>query len=282
MAHLAINGGSRAAESLRVPKWPLVGAEERTLLSEVLESQQWGRLGGTKVEQFEQAFGEYQGPRYRVAVSNGTVALELALRAVGVRPLDEVIVPSVTFVASATAVVCVGAIPVFADADAETGVMSAQALERAVSSRTTAAMVVHYGGHPCDLDLLPSLASRRSLALIEDCAHAHGTQWRGRGAGSFGRASGFSFQAGKALTCGEGGMVTTDDENIAERAKLIHHIGRRSGSPGYEHHIVGSNYRMTEFQAAVALAQLRRLPEQVSKRASAAQFLLDKLENVGG
>ena len=282
MASLAINGGSRAAESLRYPSWPILGDEERRLVGEVLESRQWGRLGGPKTDEFEQAFAAYQGAKHGIAVANGTVALELALLAIGVRPLDEVIVPAVTFVASATAVVRVGAIAVFVDSDPESVVISPEAFEAAITDRTTAAICVHLAGYPCDMDAILSIAERRGVAIVEDCAHAHGTQWRGKGVGSLGAASGFSFQASKSLTCGEGGAVLTDDDAVAERARLIHQVGRKQGRPGNEYYIVSSGYRMTEFQSAVGLGQLARLPQQVLHRQAAGDFLAAELAKIGG
>lgn len=282
-ATLALFGGPKAAERLVYPAWPIVGDEERRLVNEVLESGQWGRLGtDIKVDQFEQAFADYQGAKHGIAVANGTLALELCLLTVGIRPLDEVIVPAITFIASALSVVRVGAIPIFADSDPATISVSAESIEAAITERTRAILCVHYGGYPCDMDAILSVAARHGLAVIEDCAHAQGTEWRGKGAGSIGTIGAFSFQSSKALSVGEGGIVLTDDDDLAERARLIHHIGRKLGQPGYQHYMVGSNYRLGNFQAAVGLAQLQRLPEQVRQREVAGEFLASELQKIGG
>jgi dTDP-4-amino-4,6-dideoxygalactose transaminase len=282
VAQLAINGGAKAAEASRFPSWPIPGEGERRLVDEVLQSGRWGGPEGDKIDRFEQAFAAYQGTKPGVAVANGTVALELALLVAGVRPLDEVIVPAVSFVASATAIVRVGAVPVFVDSDPETLAIAPGAFEAAIGERTTAAVCVHYGGYPVDFDAILPVAKRRGIAIVEDCAHAQGTQWRGMGAGAIGTIGAMSFQASKSLTLGEGGVVTTDDDALAERARLMLRIGRRPGRPGYEHAIVASNYRLTEIQAAIGLGQLELLPDQVRQRQAAQRFLVSELAKIGG
>lgn len=283
MSELAIHGGLKAAADLQEPIWPTLTASDRQAVIDVLDSQEWGRLHpNSQAEAFEQAFAAYQDAAYGVAVSNGTVALELALVAAGIRPGDEVLVPAVTFIASAGAIACQGAIPVFVDSDPETITMSPAAAAQAITPRTKGIVVVHYGGYPADMDAFVALAREHDLVLIEDCAHAQGTAWRGRKAGSFGHFGCFSFQQSKALASGEGGIVITNDEHLAKEAKLYHNIGRKVGFPGYEHFVLASNYRLPELSAALLLAQFSRLDEQVQNRMDNAAILAEELDRIGG
>lgn len=287
MAKLAIKGGSPVAGDLfkLVPRWPTYGEREKQALIDVLESRRWCRIyPGSRAELLESVFAEYHHAKHGVAVANGTVALELALKTVGVRQGDKVIVPAVTFIASASAVTELGATPVFADVDPETGNISPRSvgeiLER--ENGVKAVVAVHYGGNPVNFDQLKPLLAKRGIKLVEDCAHAHGSEWRGRRVGAIGDMGGFSFQESKSLTAGEGGIVLTDDDNYAAKARLIHNIGRVVGRPGYEHYILSSNYRMTEFQAALLLAKMDELKEQVEKKHRNGAYLADRLRRIGG
>ncbi|MEA3345819.1 MAG: DegT/DnrJ/EryC1/StrS family aminotransferase [Chloroflexota bacterium] len=285
MAKLAINGGPKAAEKLEVPQWPMLDDEDKEAILEALESRRWCRIyPGSRVEEFEKAFAEYHGAKYSVAVSNGTVALELALLACGIEPGDEVLVTAISFIASASAIVTsVGAVPVFVDIEPETASISPEGIEEAITDRTKGVVVVHYGGYPVDFDRILPIVEKHDLVLIEDCAHAQGTEWKGRKVGTFGDMGAFSFQESKAFTAGEGGIVLTDDEGIAERARLLHNIGRVVGRPGYEHHVLASNYRMLELQAALLLAQLRRYQrDQVRVKHENGEFLAQGLKEIGG
>lgn len=285
MAELAIEGGSKAAERLEVPQWPTLDEEDEGAVLEALESGRWCRIyPGSRVEEFEKAFAEYHDAEHAVAVSNGTVALELALLACGIEPGDEVLVPAVTFVASASAIVTsVGAVPVFVDVDPQTASISPEGIEEAISERTKGVVAVHYGGYPVDFDRILPIVERHDLALIEDCAHAQGTEWKGRKVGTFGDMGAFSFQESKAFTAGEGGIVLTDDEETAERARLLHNIGRVVGRPGYEHHVLASNYRLSELHAALLLSQLRRYKrDQVQLKHDNGEFLAQGLGEIGG
>jgi dTDP-4-amino-4,6-dideoxygalactose transaminase len=283
MSTLAIHGGSRAAAALRVPEWPQLTAGDRQAVIEVLDSRQWGRLySNSRAEQFERAFAAYHDANHGIAVSNGTVAIELALLAAGIRPGDEVLVPSLTFIATASAVVRVGAIPIFVDMEPGAGSLSPVGVEAAIGERTRAIVAVHYGGYPADLDAIGALARHHGLVLIEDCAHAQGTTWRGRKAGSIGHMGTFSFQQSKALSSGEGGIVITNDAALAERATLLHDIGRVRGRSGAEHWVCASDYRIGEFQAALLLSSLGRLQSEVERREANATFLREELQQVGG
>jgi dTDP-4-amino-4,6-dideoxygalactose transaminase len=210
------------------------------------------------------------------------VSLEIALAASGIGAGDEVIVPPITFVASATAILRVGAVPVFADVERDTLNLSPAAVERAVTPRTRAIVAVHFAGHPVDLDAFVDLCEHRRLTLIEDCAHAPGASWRSRPVGSFGAFGAFSFQASKNVTSGEGGMLISRTPELAERAASLVNQGRRVGGAWYEHVNLGTNARMTGFQAALILRQIERLPAQVAVRAARAERLRRGLTAVDG
>jgi dTDP-4-amino-4,6-dideoxygalactose transaminase len=273
MATLAVTGGT-PVRTKPFPKWPIFDEREVQALREVVESGRWwGRTPGSKVEQFEQAFARYQHAKHCIACTNGTTALYLALRAVGVKPGEEVIVPPYTFIASATSVLDVGAVPVFADIDPTTMTIDPQAAEAAITPRTTAIMAVHIAGRPADMDALKALAQKHGLALIEDAAQAHGASWRGRRVGAIGDAGGFSFQASKNINAGEGGAVLTDDDEIAEKVWSLHNCGRSRTGEWYAHFLVGGNHRMTEWQAAILLVQLQRADELHAKRQRNAAYL---------
>ena len=287
MPKLAINGGPKAVDRPLGLPWPQFGDEERAALLAVLESGKWWRGAYSEaseswVGRFENAFAEYQGASHAVACTNGTQAIELALKAVGIKPGDEVIVPASTFVATATAVVLVNAIPIVVDIEPETYQIDPDAVEAAIGPRTAGIIPVHYGGYPCNMDRLMEIARKHGLFVIEDCAHAHGTQWRGKGVGTFGEFGTFSFQMGKNLTCGEGGMVLTNDEELAAKAFSYHHIGRVANRPFYEHHIVASNLRMTEWQGAIGYCQCQRLPAQNETRNRNFRYLEEGLREIPG
>jgi dTDP-4-amino-4,6-dideoxygalactose transaminase len=210
------------------------------------------------------------------------VSLEIALAASGIGAGDEVIVPPITFVASATAILRVGAVPVFVDVEADTLNLSAAAVERAITPRTRAIVAVHFAGLPVDLDAIVDQCEKHRLTLIEDCAHAPGASWRGRPVGSFGAFGSFSFQASKNLTAGEGGMLVTSTPELGERAASLANQGRRAGGAWYEHVNLGTNARMTGFQAALILRQLERLPGHVEVRAARAERLRNGLTGIDG
>lgn len=283
MSKLAIQGGPQAAATLKMPDWPTLTDEDRQAVMETLETKEWGRLiPNSRTEAFEKAYAAYHDAHHAIAVSNGTVALELALLAAGIRPGDEVLVPAITFIASAGAIVRVGAVPIFVDSDPETLAISAPAVEAAITPRTRGIVAVHYGGYPVDFDALLPIVKKHDLVLVEDCAHAQGTAWRGRKVGAFGHFGAFSFQQSKSLASGEGGIVLTNDDDLAEEARLYHNIGRVVGRPGYEHLVLASNYRLPELSAALLLSQFSRLQKQVEQRMRGASFLADELEAIGG
>ena len=222
------------------------------------------------------------GCRHGIAVVNGTVALRIALLAAGIRAEDEVIVPPYTFVATATAVLEANAIPVFADIDLHTFNLDPAAVEAAITPRTRAIIPVHFAGQPADMDAIMALAADRGILVLEDAAHAHGATYRGRPAGSLGHIASFSFQSSKNLTAGEGGIITTNDDALAEACRSIHNCGRVPGGVWYEHHVVSGNYRLGEFQGAVLNCQLDRLEEQTATRDRNGRRLASRLAALPG
>ncbi len=268
---LAIQGGT-PVRAKPFPGWPDYGQGEKDSLLQVLRSGSWGGYN-KKVEEFEAAFAALHQVKHAISCANGTVALEVALRSLGLGCGDEVIVPAITFVATASAVLLCHGVPVFADIDPATLNLPPQAVEAAITPRTKAIVVVHFGGHPADMDRFPELARRHGLALVEDAAHAHGAVWRQTPVGNFGDAATFSFQAFKLVTSGEGGILLTNSDALAEKAWAYCNHGRRKLGGWFEHFSLGSNYRMTGFQAALLGEQLAKLPVQSrTRQANAARL----------
>lgn len=262
------------------PVWPVVEDTERRLVAEVLDSGRW--WFGERVRQFEAEYAQFQGSRFAVTCTNGTTAIEMGLRALGVVPGDEVIVPPYSFIATASAVVTVGAIPVFADIESGHLGLDPIAVEQRLTSKTRAIIPVHVGGTIGAMPRLLALARERGLAVLEDAAHAWGSELNHRGAGVLGQAGTFSFQVSKNITAGEGGILVTDDAEVADLCRSYTHCGRRRDSAWYDHDELGSNLRLTEFQAAVLLAQLSRLPAQITRREISARILDQALAGLPG
>ena len=280
-ATLALDGGT-PVRTAPFPSWPVWDERDERALLEALRSGTWGAHAGSKGTEFCQKFAAYQDAAHGVAVTNGTAALEVALRAAGVEPLDEVILPPYTFVASATAVLALGAIPVFCDVRPDTYLIDAAGAEQKVTPRTRAIIAVHIAGQPADMDAVLEVARRHHLRVVEDAAQAHGAAWRGRKVGALGDAGTFSFQSSKNLNAGEGGIVLTDDRSLAERAWSLANVGRIPQGAWYQHEVMGFNLRLTEFQAALLLAQFERLPEQFERRERNARFLDRELAAIPG
>jgi dTDP-4-amino-4,6-dideoxygalactose transaminase len=262
--------------------WPVFGLAEAEGLLRALHSGKWGRLDGDEVSRFEARFAAMHGCRHGVAVASGTVALRIALLAAGIRAEDEVIVPPYTFVATASAVIEANATPVFADVDPDTFNLDPAAVAGAVTPRTKAIIPVHFAGMPAAMEAITNIARERGLLVIEDAAHAHGALYRDRPAGSLGHLAIFSFQSSKNLTAGEGGIITTNDEALAEACESIHNCGRVRGGVWYEHHVVSGNYRLGEFQGAILNCQLERLEEQARTRDANGQYLASRLSALPG
>lgn len=243
---------------------PLLDGREKQYLLECIETG-WISSEGPFVAKFEEEFARCVGRRFGVAVANGSVALEVAVKALGIGPGDEVIMPTFTIISCAAPVVRSGAVPVLVDSDSRTWNMDVRQVAARITPRTKAIMVVHIYGLPVDMDPLLALADRHGLAIIEDAAEAHGQTYRGRPCGSFGAISTFSFYPNKHLTTGEGGMVLTDDEQLAELSKSLRNLCFQA-KKRFVHEELGWNFRMTNLQAALGLAQLERLPEFTQRK----------------
>ncbi|MDF1581285.1 MAG: DegT/DnrJ/EryC1/StrS family aminotransferase [Desulfuromonadales bacterium] len=263
--------------------WPSFTEEEADAVKNVLLSNKVNYWTGTEGREFEKEFADYCSTRYAIALANGTVALELALMALGIKPGDEVITTSYTFIASASAIVMRGAIPVLADVSSESLNITAETIRAVITPKTRAIIAVHLVGYPCDMDPIMELAREYKLKVIEDCAQAHGATYKGRPVGSLGDAAAFSFCQDKIITTGgEGGMLTTNDQAVWEKAwaykdhgKSYDAVYKREHPPGFRwlHESFGTNWRMTEMQAAIGRIQLRRLPEWKATRQANAAIL---------
>lgn len=253
---------------------------EKKYVDDCMESG-WISSAGKYIELFETGFARFCGVRHAVACCNGTVALHLALLALGVEPGDEVIVPTLTFVATANAVTYCGAQPVFVDSETETWNLDPEQVEAKISPRTKGIIAVHLYGHPAKMRELKEIARRHKLFLLEDAAEAHGAMCDGKIIGSLGDMSVFSFYANKIITTGEGGMVLTDDDRLAERARLLRGQGM-DPNRRYWHPIVGYNYRMMNLPAAIGLAQLEKIDYQLESRARIANLYIERLREAVG
>jgi dTDP-4-amino-4,6-dideoxygalactose transaminase len=278
---LAIHGGT-PVRTEPIGQWPVFGREEEELLLEALRSGVWGSIDGTFVKRFEEEFAAVHDARHGVATVNATMGLSVALKAVGVVPGDEVLVPPYTFIATASAALMLGAVPVFVDVDPETLLIDPASIDALVGPRTKAIVPVHHGGSPADMDGIMAAAGRHGLRVVEDAAQAHGAAWRGRPVGAIGDVGVFSFQSSKPVNAGEGGMMLTDDDELDELLWSYRNVGRRRGGEWYEHVRLGWNLRMSEFQAAVLIGQLRRMPEQQARRTTAAAYLDAALSAIPG
>jgi len=295
MNTLAINGG-KPARKKPFPAWPVFDRAEEKALLKVLHSGKWWRFAfgqgvnlaepekgeRSQVAMFQEEFARYHDCRYGIAAANGTATLEMGIRAMDLGIGDEIIVPAYTYVASATCVLQNNLVPIFVDVDPDTYNIDPDRLEKAITKRTRAIMAVHFGGQPADMDRIMALAGKHHLPVIEDAAHAHGCEWKGKKAGSFGLFSSFSFQASKNMTAGEGGIICTNDRKIAAECDSLMWAGRKVGRPWYEFHRLGWNYRLTEFQAAILRCQLRRLGIHNQRRMKNARSLSAKLEKLEG
>jgi dTDP-4-amino-4,6-dideoxygalactose transaminase len=281
---LAIEGGTpvRNAETRPWPQWPIWDEPEERAILEVLHSGQWWSVGGTKVAEFEESFARIQDAKHCVAVTNGTAALEIVLRGLGIGCGDEVIVPPYTFIATASAVLSVSATPMFVDVEPHSLNIDPTKIEAAITPRTKAIIPVHIAGCPADMDGVMEVARKHGLRVIEDAAQAHAAEWKGRKVGAIGDAGTFSFQASKNLNAGEGGAIATDSDEVDDWVWSVHNVGRARGGRWYEHPVLGGNFRMTEWQAAILLAQMARLEEQAERRSRNAAYLNERLAQIPG
>jgi dTDP-4-amino-4,6-dideoxygalactose transaminase len=283
-ADLAILGGPPLRQR-PWPAWPHVGAADVERLREVIESRNLGGIPfpNSRHRDFAERFTTRLGGRYGVLMANGTVSLSVALRALGVHAGDEVITTAFTWIGTVSGIVHVNAVPVLADISDETWCLDPASVEASITDRTRAIMVVHLGNQVADMDALTEIARRHGLLLIEDCAHAHFAEWRGRCVGTIGDAGSYSFETSKIMTSGEGGFMVTDDEQAFHRALSLVHVGRKEAPyDRYPGRVFGWNHRATEMQAAVLLGQLDSFDELDGQRSVMAELLTKGLLEVGG
>ncbi len=288
---LALDGGTAVRMKPFAP-WPVFAEDEIEAAAAVLRSGQVNYWTGERSQEFEREFAAFVGVKYAVALANGTAALELALHALGIGPGDEVVVPSKTYIASASCVVRVGAVPVIADVDSTSQNITAAEIEKVLSPRTKAIIAVHLAGWPCEMNEILALAEQRGLRVIEDCAQSLGARYRGRAAGSIGAAGAFSFCQDKIITTGgEGGMLVTDSRELWEKAwsykdhgKSYAAVFERQHAPGFHwlHESFGSNWRITELQSAIGRLQLKKLPQWLAVRRDNALLLDRGLSRIPG
>ena len=262
---------------MKIPVYqPDLAGNEKKYVDECLDTT-WISSKGKFVGEFEKKFAEYTGSKYAITVSNGTVALHLALMALDISTGDEVIVPSFTYIATVNAIAYTGATPVFVDSLKDTWQIDPADIERKITSKTRALMLVHLYGHPCDMDAIMAIAKKHDLLVIEDCAEAFGARYKGIHVGNFGDIAAYSFFGNKTITCGEGGMVVTNNKVLYEQAALIKNQGV-SPYRQYWHDVLGYNYRMTNIAAAIGLAQLERADEFIAKKRQIAMWYKEKLK----
>jgi dTDP-4-amino-4,6-dideoxygalactose transaminase len=278
---LAIDGGT-PVRTASFPAWPVFGKREEQLLLEVLYSGEWSELTGSKVNSFIRDFADFQDAAFGVAVPNGTLALEVALQALGVGFGDEIITTAYTFIATASSAFSVGAHPVFVDIDPETNNIDPARIEEAITPRTKAIVPVHIGGHPADMDAIVEIGKRHGIPILEDAAQAWGSQWRGKGVGAIGDIGTFSFQSSKNLTAGEGGAVLTNNRELYDLSWSLHNVGRLREGGWYQHEMLGRNLRLPEWNGAILQAQFERLPEAMETRSRNAERLNRELAELPG
>ncbi len=283
MGKLAITGGA-PLRTTPFTTWPIATNEETLALEDVLTSSRWGGqpFPGKHALAFATKFAEVHTAKYAQCVNTGTVAIQAALKAIGIRPGDEVIVPAYTWEGTVGPVLLINAVPVFVDIDPDTYCLDAKLIEKAITPKTKAILPVHLGMRFADMDEILRIAAKHNLKVVEDCAHAHGGMWKGKGAGSMGDIGAFSFQSSKLITSGEGGAVITNNLEYMEKVQSYINAGRASITDLFHHRIIGFNYRLGEFQAAVLGPQLDRLPEQAKVREQNMKHFETRLQKTPG
>ena len=261
--------------------YPFIGEKELEYVTDCIKTN-WISSKGKYVKEFENNFAKYCDFKYGIATINGTTALHLALASLGISKGDEVIIPSFTMIATAFAVVYCGAKPILVDAKPDTWNIDTNKIEEKITDKTKAIMPVHIYGHPCDMDPIMELAKKYNLYVVEDAAEVHGAEYKGKKAGGIGDIGCFSFYANKIITCGEGGMIITNDDKIAEKARSLKNLSFPKGKRIYKHQDVGYNYRMTNIQAAIGLAQLEKIDGLIERRRKNAHLYNELLKGVEG
>ncbi len=265
-----------------VPIWPYADEKEREIVDDVLKSGCWWRNVGTQVKMFEKEFSEYHCCQGGVTVANGTVAIEIALRALSIKEGDEVIVPAFTFYSTVSAVLSIKAVPVIVDVLPDTFCIDPAQVKRALSDKTKAIIVVHMAGHMVDMDAVHDIAINNKLYVIEDAAHAHGAEYKGKKVGTLSDCSTFSFQNAKLMTAGEGGIILSNNNHVLHHAFLQANCGREEKDTNYQHTMIGTNARLSEFQGGILRVQLSRLNEQNQIREKNYQYLSELFDNILG
>ncbi len=294
MAFLALNGGEKQRKKEFI-KWPVFDEREVKAVTDVVNSGNWWRFAfgeGVNNEEkkegdnraqvvlFQEEFAKYQQADYGLTCANGTAALEISLKALGIGAGDEVIVPSYTFVSTATCVLQVNATPIFVDIDEDTYNIDPARIEEAITERTRAIIPVHFFGQPANMDAILEIAKKHNLYVIEDSSHAHGSEWDGKRVGALGDVGTFSFQASKNLTAGEGGIILSNNKKLIQTCDSLVWLGREEGRPWYEFHRLGWNYRITEFQGAILRTQMQRLDAQIMKRAENVKYFKERMQEI--
>jgi dTDP-4-amino-4,6-dideoxygalactose transaminase len=264
------------------PSWPKIQENDERAWTNVLKQGRWCRMDGSYAKEFEAAWAKMLGAKYCLATASGTTALLTSLHALGIGPGDEVLVPPYTFVATVNVVLLVHALPVFVDTDLETFQMDAGKIEAAITERTKCILPVHLGGAPADLDKILAIAEKHKLPVLEDACQAHLAEWRHQKVSTLGELGCFSFQASKNLNSGEGGAILSNNEDLIKICESFHTNGRGQSDSGFSYVRNGCNHRMTEFQAALLLAQMSRLEEQSRTRAQNAEYLTKQLREIPG
>jgi dTDP-4-amino-4,6-dideoxygalactose transaminase len=280
---LAIAGG-RPLRRKPFSTWPVHSNREARSLLQVLRSASWGGypFPNAHAGAFARRYAKFHGAKYGVALANGTVAIEVALKTIDIKPGDEVIVPAYTWEGTVGPILLLNAVPVFVDVHPDTYCLDARLIEKVLTPKTRAILPVHLAMNFADLDAILDIAGSRKIAVIEDCAHAHGGRWRGKGAGATGDVGCFSFQSSKLMSSGEGGALITSNLESYERAQSYVNCGRASATDEFRHRLIGFNHRITEFQAAVLEAQLERLPMQARTRQANMEHFEKRLRGTPG
>lgn len=263
--------------------WPIFDESDIEAVTAIVKSGNWGDPDCShKIEELEVEFASYCGVKYAIACANGSIAIRLALMACDVKPGDEVIVPPYTFITTASSVIEVNCVPVFADIHPDTYNIDPQSIESLITPRTRAIIPVHFAGQAADMDAILAIAKKYNLRVIEDTAHGHGAEYKGKKLGTIADAGTFSFQSSKNLTAGEGGMIVTNDDNLYRVIHSLRNVGRLPEGQWYDHFYPGCNFRITQMQAVLLSAQLKRLEEQTRTRDANGRYLSERLSEIPG
>ena len=281
MGKLALHGG-KPIRTAPPPEWPVYDTREEEAVLRVVRSGKWQYGMGQEGIELEEQFAEWIGSRHAISTINGTETMTIALKAAGIGPGDEVIMPTTTFVACPLAVLLAGAVPVPVDVDPMNLSICPTATESAITPQARALMPVHLYGIPADMDAMMEIAERHGLIVLEDVAQAQGSEWRSRNVGTIGHFGSFSFQTSKTMVSGDGGMISTDDAALADLCRSYRQFGNPQPGAAHSYVVTGGNYRMSEFVAAVLKVQLSRVNELIERRREGAEYLTERLREVPG